>query len=120
MANLSTLLYPVSVFSINLPTVLTTSSTNVLSSRFTASGTVFNIQGASFNTQQSYLQIRVNNASAAAASLLFTRIIKPNENFDINLPYGIRGSPFHVVLSNSPTTVNISDDVYFFTVSYKG
>ena len=120
MANLTTLLYPVSVFSTNLPTVLTTSSTNVLSSRFTATGTVFNIQGISLNSATTYLQIRINNASYTSSTLIFSRIINPNENFDINLPYGIQGSPFHIVLSNSPTTINLPDDLYFFTVSYKG
>lgn len=119
MANLTTLLYPVSVVATNWPITLTTSTTNGLSSKFNATGTVFNIQGVSFDTQQSYLQIRVDNASAVAATLVYTRIIKPNENFDIIIPYGIKGSPFHIVLSYSPTDITVANDLYFITVNFK-
>ena len=90
-----------------------------LSSRFTDSGIIMYINGASYNTETSYLQVRVGNNNFNNATLVMSRILPPNQNFEITIPYGIRGSPFHVIVCDSPVQPSLTDNQTFFSVNYK-
>jgi hypothetical protein len=93
--------------------------TPALSSQFTNSGIIMHINGASYNTRTSYLQVRVNNNNFANATLVLSKILLPNENFEITIPYGIKGNPFHVVVCDSPVQPTLTDSQTFFSVNYK-
>jgi len=141
MANLTTLLYPVSAAVTNIPNPISAIVTNIvtlevntnncvlsstgmpgvpaLSSRFTDSGIIMYINGASYNTETSYLQVRVNNNNVNNATLVVSKILPPNENFEITIPYGIRGNPFHIIVCDSPVQPTLTDNQTFFSVNYK-
>ena len=130
MAYLTSLLYPVSA-AITNPVTLEVNTNNcvlsstgmpgipALSSRFTDSGIIMYINGASYSTETSYLQVRVNNNNVNNATLVMSKILHPTENFEITIPYGIRGNPFHIVVSTSPVDLNSTSDLYFLTINYK-
>jgi len=141
MANLTTLLYPVSAAVTNIPNPISAIVTNLvslevntnncvlsstgmpgvpaLSSRFTDSGIIMYINGASYNTETSYLQVRVNNNNYNNATLVMSKILPPNENFEITIPYGIRGNPFHIIVCDSPVQPTLTENLIFISVNYK-
>jgi hypothetical protein len=130
MANLTSLLYPISAAITNTVSLEVNTNNCVLSStgmpgtpalasQFTDSGIIMHINGASYNTRTSYLQVRVNNNNFANATLVLSKILLPNENFEITIPYGIKGNPFHVVVCDSPVQPTLTDNQTFFSVNYK-
>jgi len=96
-----------------------------LSAYFTDSGTIMYINGVSYNPRTTYLQIRkysgsnIVDALFEKSLLVFSRILHPNENFDISIPYGITGFPFYITICDSPITNTLSKNLAFFTVNYK-
>ena len=142
--NLTTLIYPVSTSITNVPNVsariansidislannsLSASSLPVdnglgqkigLTNLRSGNGTILKISGTSYYNFNSYLQVRRNNANYQDAELVYSKLICPFENFDIDLPAGIQGAPVHVLFSTTPLLAILSVPVYFFTVNYK-
>jgi len=148
MANLTTLLYPVSTIVSSLPgnivnstsnlntfngwnsfsTTTTTGLTSKIFSFYSLIYTAFvsDIDGISFAPYDQYLQIWTGtvswdfNNSGYHGSLIWTQKIKSNENFNFKFSRGLAGNPIHIVNSTTPIVYTGGESDLFATVRYIG
>lgn len=105
---------------IEAPSDSLTSSMTTLSSRFVLSAaTIFEVNGISTYGQKQYLQIR-SGSVLSASNLIYTGILLPGENFNINFNKGITipGNVVQIINSSNPITVEMNNNNLLFTVSY--
>jgi len=147
MASLTSLLYPVSAAVISLPGDLVNNVANIdnfnswnefnqtttpgLTSRVFSGFALFqsiyinSINGMSVAPYDQYLQIWTGpitwdpNYTADHGSLVWSQIIKSNENFNFEFSKGILGNPIHVVNSTTPLVYTQGNNDIFATVRHK-
>jgi hypothetical protein len=105
---------------IEAPTDSLNTTYSTMSSRFVLSASaIFELNGISTFGQEQFIQIRdglnINNST-----LIYTGILKPFANFNINFQKGVNilSGVAHILNSSYPTTINFNDNNLLFTASY--
>jgi len=105
---------------IEAPTDSLNTTYSTMSSRFVLSAaTIFELNGISTFGQEQFIQIR-DGSNVNTSTLVYTGILKPFENFNINFQKGINipSGVAQIVNSSSPTTITLNDNNLLFTASY--
>lgn len=108
MANLTTLLYPVSTKETNFLSY-TTNKSYTYSSYVNSSvylGSLFKINGYNGSSTDDYLQIRTANNFLA-----FCSVIKAKQSFEFTFPNGMINGQFTICNSKTPRHLTLGDPV---------
>jgi hypothetical protein len=141
MANLTSLLYPISAAVTTLPSSFVTKIDNIYNAVYWENWTVFthtttstltsrilnarigtflaSIHGISFAPYDQYLQIWDSlNSEVGAPKLVLSQIIKSNENFNFEFARGLYANSMHIVNSTTPITYTQGNNDIFATAKY--
>ena len=123
MANLTSLLYPISaavtnsvVNWSNFSQTTTSALTSKILSYSGSSLYIANIDGISFAPYDQYLQAWKGIPGSSA--LVWTQLIKSNENFNFEFSKGLNCSPVNIVNSTSPLAYVAGNNDLFATTRY--